>query len=569
MTTSLQNHAFRRFYAILCFALCWIAAFEQPKLYAQTPAALETQANQSNDRKEKMNLLYQSAEKFLGSDAQKASDNAHGAYNIAEELGDQVMMARAAYLNAEGFARRSDYTGARVRYSRAKGHAANINDVDFVIKCLVKMSEVSRRQGDAKAAANYATEAAELKRGKSGGAVASTGGKTNPTPTPNASSTPAQSAQQAAALREKQREIEQIQREKQRYAAELEQKQKELDRMNAGINNLQRTQQQLSSESQQAKQTIETQSMQLEAISGQKVEVEKVAARRAKLLEAMQNGKSLDSLAYAQEVQEQETRIQKETNLRNVLLLVLGFAFVIVGLIYRRFLENKKQRVILEEKNKMIQDERERSDELLLNILPSPIATELKEKGRAAARRYENASVMFTDFRNFTTISERLSPEELVSELDTYFKAFDFIVAQYKIEKIKTIGDAYMCASGLSDRVSTPVNIVKAALEMQQYVNEVKAEKIAANEPYFDLKIGINTGPVVAGVVGVNKFAYDIWGDTVNIASRMEQNCEPGQVNISETTYWAVKYNFKCLHRGKIDAKNKGQIDMYYIQGII
>jgi adenylate cyclase len=104
---------------------------------------------------------------------------------------------------------------------------------------------------------------------------------------------------------------------------------------------------------------------------------------------------------------------------------------------------------------------------------------------------------------------------------------------------------------------------------MQQYVNEVKAEKIAANEPYFDLKIGINTGPVVAGVVGVNKFAYDIWGDTVNIASRMEQNCEPGQVNISETTYWAVKYNFKCLHRGKIDAKNKGQIDMYYIQGII
>ena len=175
--------------------------------------------------------------------------------------------------------------------------------------------------------------------------------------------------------------------------------------------------------------------------------------------------------------------------------------------------------------------------------------------------------MLFSDFKNFTSISEKLSPEELVEELDKCFKAFDFILSQYEdIEKIKTIGDAYMCASGLTARRGLPNNIIRAALEMQQFLNEQKQEKIRLGKPYFEARIGLHTGSVVAGVVGVNKFAYDIWGDTVNIASRIEANGEEGRVNISNTTYGLVKYQFDCEYRGKVQAKNKGLIDMYYVQ---
>ena len=190
----------------------------------------------------------------------------------------------------------------------------------------------------------------------------------------------------------------------------------------------------------------------------------------------------------------------------------------------------------------------------------------LKENGKATAQKFNEATVLFSDFKNFTKISEILNPEQLVKELDDCFKAFDFIISQYEdIEKIKTIGDAYMCASGLIDRKSIPLNMIKAAKEMQEFLEETKQEKIKKGLPYFEARIGIHTGPVVAGVVGVNKFAYDIWGDTVNIAARMEGNCEVGKVNLSETTYRLVKYNYDCEYRGKIAAKNKGEIDMYYV----
>ena len=179
------------------------------------------------------------------------------------------------------------------------------------------------------------------------------------------------------------------------------------------------------------------------------------------------------------------------------------------------------------------------------------------------------ASGLPVAFKDFSAISEKLSPEQLVHELDTYFKAFDFIISQYKLEKIKTIGDAYMCASGLSDRISSAVNIVKTALEIQQYLYEMKAEKMHNGEPIFEARIGIHTGPVVAGVVGVNKFAYDIWGDTVNIAARMQEACEPGQINISADTYREIQYNFRCHYRGRVHAKNKGEIDMYYVGGVL
>ncbi len=215
-----------------------------------------------------------------------------------------------------------------------------------------------------------------------------------------------------------------------------------------------------------------------------------------------------------------------------------------------------------------IERERKKSDELLLNILPEEVAEELKQKGFATPKHYELVSVLFTDLKGFTSIAERLSAEEIIQKLNYCFQAFDQIVQKYDLEKIKTIGDAYMCAGGIPNANTTnPVDIVRAALEMQVFMEEWKKEAKAKGEAVFELRLGINTGNVVAGVIGTRKFAYDIWGDAVNLASRMESSGEVGKVNISGATYELVKDYFHCVYRGKIEAKNKGEIDMYFVEG--
>lgn len=212
---------------------------------------------------------------------------------------------------------------------------------------------------------------------------------------------------------------------------------------------------------------------------------------------------------------------------------------------------------------------RKRSDELLLNILPEEVADELKEKGSADAKHFNDVTVMFTDFKGFTQISEKLSPSELVAEIHTCFKAFDHIITKHNIEKIKTIGDAYMCAGGLPvTNTTNAIDVVSASIEIQQFMQKHLQQRKSEGKEVFEIRIGIHTGPVVAGIVGVKKFAYDIWGDTVNIASRMESSGEAGKINISGSTYELVKNKFKCDHRGKIQAKNKGEIDMYYVDTV-
>ncbi len=207
--------------------------------------------------------------------------------------------------------------------------------------------------------------------------------------------------------------------------------------------------------------------------------------------------------------------------------------------------------------------------ELLLNILPSEVAEELKAKGRADAKQFDEVTVMFTDFKDFTQISEKLSPLELVAEIHTCFEAFDNIIGKHNIEKIKTIGDSYMCAGGLPLANKTnATDVVYAAIEIQQFIKEHYEQRKNNDKEAFEIRIGIHTGAVVAGIVGVKKFAYDIWGDTVNIASRMESSGEAGKVNISGNTYELVKDKFTCTHRGKIEAKHKGEIDMYFVESI-
>lgn len=216
-----------------------------------------------------------------------------------------------------------------------------------------------------------------------------------------------------------------------------------------------------------------------------------------------------------------------------------------------------------------LQIEKDRSDNLLLNILPEEIAQELKEKGQADARDYDMVSVLFTDFKSFTETSSHLSARELVQEINTCFKKFDSIVETHGVEKIKTIGDAYMAAGGLPVPTNNSVkNTVLAALEMQTFISERKSAMNEKGLPAFEMRLGIHTGPIVAGIVGVKKFQYDIWGDTVNTASRMESNGEVAKVNISQSTYILLKDDpsFSFISRGKISAKGKGEIDMYFVE---
>ncbi|MBK8564425.1 MAG: LytTR family transcriptional regulator DNA-binding domain-containing protein [Saprospiraceae bacterium] len=219
-----------------------------------------------------------------------------------------------------------------------------------------------------------------------------------------------------------------------------------------------------------------------------------------------------------------------------------------------------------EEKSELV-IEKQKSDNLLRNILPEEIAEELKQTGQTTARRYDLVTVLFCDIKDFTRLAEQLPPEELIGEIDCCFRQFDEIASRNGIEKIKTIGDCYMAAGGLpvADE-DNPVRTVRAAVEMQRWLLEHRAAQQAAGKLAFEARIGIHTGAVVAGVVGQHKFAYDIWGDAVNIAARIEQAGQVGKINISADTYEHVKRHFACRYGGTIEAKNKGEMEVYFVE---
>lgn len=255
-----------------------------------------------------------------------------------------------------------------------------------------------------------------------------------------------------------------------------------------------------------------------------------------------------------------EATIQRQ-KIMNVAAGITGFLLLLLLIgFYNRYRYTRKT-------NKIIENERDRSKELLLNILPAETARELEASGHARTRFYNNITVMFADFKGFSYIARTLQPQELVTELNEYFIAFDDIIEKYNLEKIKTIGDAYMCAGGVPTPNDThALNAVQAALAMQDFMTKRRAERIAIGKDSWELRIGIHMGPIVAGVVGKKKYAYDIWGDTVNIAARMESSSRPGRVNISSSIYDVVKDYYQCEHRGKIQAKNIGEVDMYFVE---
>ena len=257
-------------------------------------------------------------------------------------------------------------------------------------------------------------------------------------------------------------------------------------------------------------------------------------------------------------LKEAEVKAEREAKTAYAIGLIILLALVVI------VLRNYRRKV---KTNKILDSQKAEIEGLLLNILPVQVAQELKTNGQAIPRNYDSVSVLFTDFKGFTTIADKMHPQDLVEELDTCFQAFDNIVGKYGVEKIKTIGDAYMCAGGIPVPDKDHVyKTVKASLEMQNYIIDMNRRRKAEGKEVWDLRVGIHVGPIVAGVVGKKKYAYDIWGSTVNIASRMESNGAPGKVNISAATYECIKDRFHCSYRGKVHAKNIGEIDMYFIE---
>lgn len=251
-------------------------------------------------------------------------------------------------------------------------------------------------------------------------------------------------------------------------------------------------------------------------------------------------------------------------NYKNIFSYTTHLGLILILFAVAVVFENAKNEALknLDDKNNLLDKEKKRSDDLLQNILPTEIIAELKETGHSKAKLFNHVSVLFTDFVNFTKISELMNPEELVAEIDYCFKGFDEIVERNGMEKIKTIGDAYLAVCGLpNEDEQHALKSIIAAQEMIQFIHQ---RKIHGGK--FEIRVGIHSGPLVAGIVGVKKFAYDIWGDTVNTASRMESSGETGKINISADTYKLINQTFNCTYRGKIEAKNKGEIDMYFVE---
>jgi class 3 adenylate cyclase len=311
------------------------------------------------------------------------------------------------------------------------------------------------------------------------------------------------------------------------------------------------------------------------------------AEKQSREIDNLNRQRQLDSLESAQQAMAQQQQIQQleyettvnemklkqEETFRKNAYALGGLLAAVLLVIFGSWLYSRRLNRRLAEKNAQIESqkqeidaERNRAEGLLLNILPAKVADELKTKGAATPQRYDSVSVMFTDFARFTAVSSALPPEEVLQELNECFLAFDEICDRHRLEKIKTIGDSYMCAGGLPVKNSThPADTVSAALEILDFITKRNQQNASNGKPQWDIRIGIHTGQVVAGVVGSKKFAFDIWGDTVNVASRMESNCPDGAINISEATHRLIHDRFPCQYRGEVEVKNKGKMGMYLV----
>ncbi|MCS6927904.1 MAG: hypothetical protein NZM43_00255 [Saprospiraceae bacterium] len=516
-------------------------------LTAQSVAELRANLRKAQTKSERMQLSYDLAKALSNArNFGEASDMAYQAYELAIELGEKRMASDAIFLSGDAQYRRRKYPEATTRLLEAWNTARNYGHRDVALSAAERLMEISKEQRNLQEALKWSQEIITYLRENSG---------RNTTSGDIVRRLEGQIAALEAENRSLKEQIAQLSGKTQEIETSYKQQIEQVKTL---------TQQEIGKREAEITQT-RRQADSLENIKNQ-------------LLKTMTESQMLDSMIKAQqerEIQRQraiaaqlEVERQKSEFARNLMLVVSAVVLIIALLLFLLYRGKQRTAKELAAKNQIIEDERKRSDELLLNILPPAIAEELKTRKKVAARRYEEATVMFIDIVGFTRVAEKLTPEQLVSELDYCFTNFDRIIGQYRIEKIKTVGDAYICASGLSEKNVRPSDMVKAALEIQDFLLHHKAARLSQGLPYFEARIGLHTGPVVAGVVGEKKFAYDIWGDTVNIAARVEEVCEPGRVNVSESTYWKAKYEFEWQPRGPISTKNKAPMEMFYVTGI-
>ncbi len=520
----------------------------------QSVAELERKLDKSQSKSEKMNLCYQIAEKLIGSNANKAADYAHRASLLASELGEKRREAESIYLSADALARARKGTEAAARFNWSWNTARNYGLRDIALNSSEKLQELARKDGNIKEEIKWAKETIAYLKENTGRNAS--GGDAN-----------ARLSSQIGVL---EAENTRIKDELARLQG-IPQPQPQPVNPKANDDQSKQTNDKIQDEINKRDQAITD-------LAKRQLRTDSLVRTKIRLLANMTQDQMADSMLLAQQerqlqiqqtkLTEAELRDAKQKNIQYLMGGLSALAIILAGSFFARYRAKRRMADELTQKNTIIEGEQKKSDALLLNILPAAIAQELKAKNKVAARKYDQATVMFIDFTGFTQVSERLSPEALVDELDYCFSNFDRIIGKYRIEKIKTVGDAYICASGLSDMNASPSDMVKAALEIQDFLQSLKAERLTRVLPYFDARCGIHTGPVVAGVVGAKKFAYDIWGDTVNVAARMEEACEPGRVNVSETTHGLAKYEFDWQNRGRVAAKNKGMLEMYYVTAV-
>ncbi|MBN8685067.1 MAG: hypothetical protein J0L99_20635 [Chitinophagales bacterium] len=518
---------------------------------AQSTTDLENKLKKAANKTEQLNLRVQLAYKYFeANNVTKAYDHASAASRLAVETGDRRKEAEATYLSGEAAFRRKDYKGAGRLFEQSWQAARNYGLRDVALNSVERLQEAAQRQNDIGQAYKWSQQLVAYLKDNS----------------------PSSSRGGGDAVQRLENKLATVEAENRSLLSQLSQitgmTQQQISEKEAALRQLE----------QQTQQTLSQKNAELNKSQLEKTQMDSSRRVLSQQVETLSKEQMAEALVRAQLEQEIETKKatlaeaelqqRRSDNQRNVAALLGAFVLVLATLFYFRFRAKKRTAAELIAKNAAIEEERKRSDNLLLNILPPAIAQELKTRNKVAARKYEHATVMFIDFIGFTTVAERFSPETLVEELDFCFSNFDRIVSHYRLEKIKTIGDAYLVASGLSDNNPAPSDMIKAALEIQDFLLHVKAERMDSGLPFFEARIGIHHGPVVAGVVGANKFAYDIWGDTVNIAARMEQSSEPNRVNVSEDVYEQTRYEFEWQSRGKIAAKNKGMMDMYYVLGL-
>ncbi len=516
-------------------------------LFAQTSIkGLEKELSEATDNQAKMNLQYQLAKAYVSKDASKSIKLSRAAHDKAVNLKKFGLAGQSAFIMALAYENKRDTRNAEIWLKSAQKYAMKMKDSDLIIKSVSKRSRFAKRKNNYRKAYEITQEAFDY-FSKSGTSISD--------------------LEQKYELQKRQIEKDKktLEKAKLRLEVQINGLKNERNQLSDDKEVLTEKQKELLEEKEKVEQEISVTEEALESVSIEKEKAESRVRRKEREVKELTRDKlEKDLLLKDQEVE----ILTAEKNATQAWWLsifagALALFLVLLALsLYSRFRTKQKANIALDQ-------ERQRSDDLLLNILPKDIAAELKQNGKASAKKYDHTTVLLTDFKDFTTIAKNLTPENLVKELDYCFKGFDNIIEQYGIEKIKTIGDAYMCASGLSNKKESPKEMIKAALEMQKFLNEYKASRIKKGLPFFEARIGIHTGPVVAGVVGTKKFAYDIWGATVNVASRLEQTCEVGRINVSEQTYNEVRYLFDFDDRGKIAAKNIGSVNMYYVNKIL